>query len=236
MKFRQHFLILLFFGFSCTAQQHTDLQEQGIKGKVKKMVIENYLDVPPSYNKDSAMLCEMDVFYYNKAGNIDSTITFTGSGKKEDLEKLQQSTLLTINDQKREIIYNYRTDETDTVPYTRLNDTSYQKIIHNKINGQTTTTTYYLDADYRSYKMAAILTDSAGHMLVTQSSERYDKDSTGLYQKVLFSFSDMDNGAKKKAAIFYREFDQYNNPSKVILVHIDKPENVEMRVFSYKYY
>lgn len=236
MNYEKYLFFFLFIGFSCTAQQFTDLQEQGKKGNVKKMVIENYLNVPATYNKDSAMLYEMDIFYYNKAGNIDSTITLTGSGKKEDLKILQQSTLNTLKGQKQEIIYNYHTKQIDTVQYVKLSDSSYQKIIHNKINGQTTTTTYYLDADYLAYKMSALLTDSAGHTLLTQGSERYNKDSRGLYKNATFSFSDMDNGAKKKGAMVYSEFDKHENPGKVILTNLDKPNKIEMRIFEYQYY
>jgi len=234
MKNTIYLLFIIFFGFSCTAQPHTDLQEQGIKGKVKKMVIENYLDVPASCNKDSATLYERDIFYYNETGNLDSAITFTGPDKA-GLKRTQQSIISAIHGQKQEIIHNYQTEQTDTVHYTWLSDTSYQKAIHNKINGQTTTTTYYLDAAHQVYKMTVLLTDVSGHTLFSQGSERYDKDSRGLYQKVLFSFSDINNGATEKGAMVYSEFDKYNNPGRAVLSHLDDPDKTEMRIFKYSY-
>lgn len=232
----QLLLCIVLLATSCKAQHHTDLQEQGVKGPVKKITIKNYLGVSVPFNEDSAMLYETDIFYINRKGNIDSTLLLTRSGYGNELARYQKSTVTYRHGKKKELTYNYKSRQTATVQRTAISDSSYRTTILNKENSQTTSTTYYLDQDYVAYKMESVVLDSNKHTLLSQGSERYDKDSSGLYQKVRYHFSDIDNDAKKNGAITYKDFDKYANPGKVILTHLDKPDKVEMRIFSYEYY
>ena len=230
--------------FSCNAQPvtakqsgyHTDLEELGIKGKVRQVRIDNYMDVPTSLNEDSAYLFESDIFYLNRSGNLDSTLQLRRQEDGDSMSPSQKSTITSAGGIRRELIYYYAAGNIDTVQRKVLSDRSYLTRITNKQTGRVTQTTYFLDSDFVVYKLETLVLDSTGHQLLSQGSEQYDKDKRGLYRKSTFHFSDVDSDAVKKAAMTYQDFDGHHNPKRTILKHLDQPDKIELRVFHYKYY
>lgn len=243
MKNNQLFCLLplLIFMCNCQGQHHTDLQELGIKGPVKKMVIKNYYNVPPSLNADSAVLYQKDVFYLNRQGLLDSTASFTGAGKEEDLIMDSKSTILPRESggDRQELIYHYGSGQTDTALRKTLSDSSYQITIPDISSGRTTITTYYLDQQFLVYKTRTLVLDADRDTLLTQGTEQYDKDSHGYFQKVLAEFSDLDKGEKKEAIMSHTGFDKHGNATSATLKHLDQLDSLgdlELRIYTFTYY
>ncbi|ANH83127.1 hypothetical protein A8C56_21000 [Niabella ginsenosidivorans] len=233
----KYFIFCLFApGYICSAQQHTDLQEYGLKGNLRKATIYNYWNVPASLNKDSAVLYDEEIFYFNKQGNTDSVLSFTGSGPEDELIKKQKTTITYRNGRRSEVVYNYTSGETDTVQRMVLNDSTYKTNLTSKTGGQTTFQEFHLDKDYRVYKTQITVLDQNKKPVLTQSNEICEKDNSGFYHTAICSFSDLDNGAKKKTAIIYSGFDRYGNPQKTVLTHTGKDNKLEMRRYKFEYY
>lgn len=235
MKTRYSLLLAAFMGMTFLAfgQGHTDLKENGLEGRVRKVITYVYDSAYKENNEwlplESSFHSRI-TYFYNQKGNNDSTHYLVRV--KELGHDIQRRTIYTFSNDKRSGYREYENDDlVETASITWIDQHNYLTRARYTNTDEVAELMNALNDSYRDLRGEVRIFNAEGNMVFCSS---YENKLEGNLLSSVLTMDCLSNDTSSSSFI-YGQLDEYRNP--VLVISIDpsngKPQKIWVRKIEY---
>lgn len=236
---KKYLIVLLFCPLFTLAQNHTDLQERALKGKIKTIVQYDYNKEVSKLKgekiTDSLLWYRKIIYHYDTLGNLQKKEAYIKRPPQYEYNLITDITI--IKKENNETVAEHFDEKNRLQLHSKIKETSDTTYTITTYDAKTNTIRYEneqtLNANYRDIagKFSYFMLEDGINKLQQTTEYKNTLDSNGRLLKS--AEKDYSTLAIIETIYKYLAFDKKGNPTKIVQEKFNKPVMLTTRLYSY---